>query len=85
PCGRGGKLESAADFARLAAQGQRLRKSILQQPDVRAIPPPLLREMGSYAAGCGDRDVAARIAARLEQIGTPPSGSGPARSQVQIP
>ena len=82
---KGGKLEAAADFARLAAQGQGLRKSILQQPDVRAIPPPLLREMGSYAAGCGDRDVAARIAARLEQIGTPPSGSGPARSQLQIP
>jgi len=82
---KGGKLEEAADFARLAAQGRGLRKSILEQPDVRAIPPPLLREMGSYAGGCGDRDVADRIAARLEQIGTPPSGSGPARAQVQIP
>ena len=82
---KGGKLEEAADFARLAAQGRGLRKSILEQPDVRAIPPPLLREMGSYAGGCGDRDVADRIAARLAQIGTPSSGSGPARSKVQIP
>ena len=57
---KGGKLEAAADFARLAAQGQGLRKSILQQPDVRAIPPPLLREMGGYAGECGDRDVADR-------------------------
>jgi len=82
---KGGKLDEAAGFARLAAQGRGLRKSILEQPDVRAIPPPLLGEMGRYAAGCGDRDVAERIAARLGQIGRPPSAGGPARSKVQIP
>lgn len=82
---KGGKLDEAADFARLAAEGRRLRKAILEQPDVRAIPPPLLREMGIYAAGCGDRAVADRIASRLEQIGKPPSGGPPPRSKAQIP
>jgi tetratricopeptide (TPR) repeat protein len=82
---KGGKLEEAADFARLAAEGRTLRKSILEQPDVRAIPPGVLREMGRYAEGCGDRDVAGKITARLRQIGTPPSAGGGPRSKVQIP
>lgn len=82
---KGGMLEEAARFARLAAEGRTLRKTILEQPDVRTIPPGVLGEMGRYAAGCGDRAIADRIAARLEQIGTPPSSSGPARSKVQFP
>lgn len=80
-----GKLDEAADFARLAAVGRSLRKTILEQPDVRTIPPAVLGEMGRYAEGCGDRDVAGRISARLRQIGTPPSAGGPPRSEVQIP
>lgn len=82
---KGGKLEEAAEFARLAAQGRALRKTILEQPDVRSIPPSVLREMGSYAKGCGDVDLAGRIAARLQQIGKPPSGGGAIRLEVQIP
>jgi tetratricopeptide (TPR) repeat protein len=80
-----GKLDEAADFARLAAVGRSLRKTILEQPDVRAIPPGVLGEMGRYAEECGDRDVAGRISARLRQIGTPPSAGGSPRSKAQIP
>lgn len=82
---KGAKLDEAAGFSRLAAQGRSLRKTILEQPDVRAIPPSVLEEMGRYAAGCGDREVASRIANRLQQIKIPPAAPSTPRPAVQIP
>ena len=79
------KLDEAAGFSRLAAEGRALRKTILEQPDVRTIPPGILREMGGYAAGCGDRDVAGRITTRLQQLKSPPKASRTPTSQLQIP
>lgn len=75
---KAGRLEDAASFSRLAAQGRALRKSILQQPDVRAIPPAILDEMAGYARGCGDAETAERLAGRVLQIrATPGGGVGP--------
>ena len=70
-----GNLEDAARLSRLAAQGRALRKKILEQPDVRAVPPAVLAEMADYARGCGDGPIADTLEARIRQIAPPPPKS----------
>ena len=71
-----GQGEEAAKLTRLAADGRTLRKRILQAPDVRAMPPDVLREIGAYVGACGDRDIAERLRGRIEQIGAAAGGDG---------
>lgn len=71
-----GRAEEAARLTALAADGRALRKRILQAPDVRAMPPDVLREIVAYARGCGQPDIAARLERRIEQIGVVAGAAG---------
>jgi tetratricopeptide (TPR) repeat protein len=80
-----GNLEDAARLSRLAAQGRALRKRILEQPDVRAVPPAVLAEMADYARGCGDGPIADTLEARIRQIAPPPPKSTQTRDSPRGP
>jgi len=80
-----GNLEDAARLSRLAAQGRALRKRILEQPDVRAVPPAVLAEMADYARGCGDGPIADTLEARIRQIAPPPPRSTQTRDSPRGP
>lgn len=73
---KAGRTDEAARPARLAAEGRNLRKRILQAPDVRAIPPDILREMASYARDCGAAAIADRLARRIAQLAVPAPAAG---------
>ena len=51
----------AARYAQLAEVGRGLRREILQQPDIRSIPPALLEAVAAYARDCGQPAVAGRL------------------------
>lgn len=70
---KSGRTEEAAVLARLAADGRELRKRILQAPDVRAMPPDVLRSMVDYARGCGEVSIADRLSRRIAEIAQPPA------------
>jgi len=80
-----GNLEDAARLSRLAAQGRALRKKILEQPDVRAVPPAVLAEMADYARGCGDGPIADTLESRIRQIAPPPPKSTQTRDSPRGP
>jgi len=69
-----GQADEASRLTGLAAEGRALRKEVLQAPDVRAIPPDVMREMADYARDCGASDVADRLETRIRQIA---AGRGP--------
>lgn len=56
-----GRGEAAARMAELANQGRRLRREILQEPEIRTIPRSLLADVATYADGCGEPAIAERL------------------------
>ena len=70
--------EEVARLSRLAAEGGRLRKRILQAPDVRRMPPEVLREVAAYVRGCGDEGIADLLERRIREISASPGGPGAA-------
>lgn len=59
--------ERAAALARLADEGRSLRRTILAQPEVRAMPLAVMERIATYAEGCGDTGLAARLESRIAQ------------------
>jgi tetratricopeptide (TPR) repeat protein len=51
---------------KLATEGKELRMSLLKRPNVLDLPPALLQQIATYAAACGDDQVAGALARRLE-------------------
>lgn len=60
-----GLAEPAASEAALAAEGRSLRRAILEQPDVGAVEPDLLRRIQRFTAASGDGEVAAQLGRRI--------------------
>lgn len=60
-----GRFEDAAREAALAAEGRQIRRAILEQPDVAAVPPATLERMQHVIRACGDPVVATRLAQRI--------------------
>lgn len=60
-----GLMEPAASEAALAAEGRSLRRAILEQPDVGAVEPDLLRRIQRFAAASGEPEIATCLARRI--------------------
>lgn len=67
--------EEVARLSRLAAEGRSLRKRVLQAPDVRRMPPDVLREIVAYARGCGEGGIADILEARIRELTAPRPGN----------
>ncbi len=65
---KSGQTDEAARLTRLAADGRSLRKRVLESPDVRTVPPDILRSMAEYVRGCGEDEIAVRLERRIAQI-----------------
>jgi len=72
-----GDVQQAEQLARLAEQGRRLRRTILQQPEVRAMPLPVMRQIADYAEACGQPEIADRLTVRIEQLRVSQPAAGP--------
>jgi tetratricopeptide (TPR) repeat protein len=66
-CRKQDRPEQAASLARLADEGRSLRRTILTQPEVRTMPLAVMERIASYAEGCGDAALAARLRSRIAQ------------------
>jgi len=68
-----GRAEAGAKMAEVAEKGRTLRREILQQPEIRTIPKSVLADVATYAAACGEHDIAERLrrAIELAKAGAP--------------
>jgi tetratricopeptide (TPR) repeat protein len=56
-----GRLDEAKQQGSLAAEGKRLQKVIFELPNVQAVGPEVLAEMGDYLQRCGEVELAAGL------------------------
>lgn len=52
----------------LALEGKNLRKVILELPNVKDVPVPVLRRIAAYAEACGDNAVAGSLSWRIDEM-----------------
>ncbi len=62
-----GQTDSAVCEAAIAAEGKRLRRAILEQPDVGSIPATTLTRICGFIRECGEAGIADKLAGRMRQ------------------
>ena len=81
-----GDAKQAEQLARLAERGRQLRRTVLQQPEVRSMPLSVMRQIANYAADCGQPLIADRLKVRIEQMqGMQPVAGPPLPPPASVP
>lgn len=73
---RKGNLVEAERHDQLVLQANQLRRQIVQQPTMRALPPRLLSDLADYAEECEDFQIAESLRTQLQRFG---GANGPRR------
>ena len=63
-----GETETASQLAVLARSGRQLRRTIMEQPEVRSMSLPVMQEIAEYIDACGEPTIAERLYSRIEQM-----------------
>lgn len=72
-----GESGRAEQLASLAQQGRQLRRTILEQPDVQAMPLPVMKQIAAFASACGAAGISDRLTTRIGQLQARRPAAGP--------